>query len=247
MKRSTIGAALALGAACILSGRAAAADCADQSCPREVSTAMAASATRLPLVLSVGLRTLTYSPSARDRFDGGVQSSSSGYEFMGDALGNSPLRAYGPEIGIDWAFSPFAYIGADASWGTGSWWSQPFAAGQTMVGPRGTVNEQMWLSGLRAGVRLPLGPVSLRTELLGGAEWVSLEQYATAAGGQALANAQSVFWLVEPRVAADLWVSPFVALSAFATMPGFQPQATNAGVAVAWHPRSFDGRYIGVL
>jgi hypothetical protein len=76
---------------------------------------------------------------------------------------------------------------------------------------------------------------------------VSLQQYATMTAGQTAATAQSVFWLVEPRVAADLWVSPFVAISAFATMPGFVPQATNAGIAVAWHPRSFDGRYIGVL
>ena len=61
------------------------------------------------------------------------------------------------------------------------------------------------------------------------------------------ASAQSALWLVEPRAAVDLWVSPYVAVTAFATMPGFNAQATNAGFSVAWHPRSFDGRYVGVL
>jgi len=240
-------AALTAGAAAITLAGPAAADCADQSCPKEVSTAMSSSGGKLPLVLSVGVRSLSYVPSSHDRFDGSVQSSSLGYDFTGDQLGSSPLRAYGAEIGADYGLTPLVYVGAAAAWGEGSWSAQPFDAGSTTVSPRATVNSHMWLTGLRAGVRLPLGPVSLRAEVLGGAQWIDLQQFATSGGMQMTADASTVAWLVEPRVAADLWVTPYTVLSVFASMPDGSSSAADAGLMVAWHWRSFDGRYSGVL
>lgn len=239
--------ALAAAAAVMLVARAARADCADPSCPKEVAAAMAKSAARPPLVLSVGLRSLSYAPNARDRFDGGVQTSPMGYTFQGDALGGSTLRAWGGELGLDWAFTPFTYVGVAGAWGVGEWSSQPFQAGSLMVEPRATVNARLWLTGLRAGVRLPLGPVSFRAEMLGGAEWISLQQLATVAATSMTADASSAMWLLEPRVAVDLWTTPYTAFSVYGTMPGFDSRATNGGIAFAIHVRSFDGRYTGVL
>ena len=103
------------------------------------------------------------------------------------------------------------------------------------------------LTGVRAGVRLPLGPLSVRGEMLGGAEWISLQQYASIGQGSMTANATTVTWLLEPRVAVDLWTTPYTAVSVFGTMPGFDSRAVNGGVAFAVHLRSFDGRYVGVL
>lgn len=230
-----------------LTVRPAAADCADPSCPKEVSQAMASSAARYPLVLSVALRSLSYAPSSRDRFDGNVQTSPTGYQFTGDALGGSPVRAYGAELGLDWAFSSFFYAGAAAAWGEGAWSATPFAAGPMTIEPRSTINARLWLTGLRAGVRLPLGPLSVRGEMLGGAEWIDLAQYASVGTSSWTASATSVAWLVEPRVAVDLWTSPYTVVSVFGTMPGFDSRAANGGVAFAVHLRSFDGRYVGVL
>jgi hypothetical protein len=248
MMRSRTFAALLVGAVSILSTRVAAADCADKSCPAVVSEAMAQSGNRFPLILSMGVRSMSYAPSSHDRFDGNVASSSTGYQFQGDALGDTPLRAYGLEIGADYALTPLFYTGLATAWGEGSWSAQPFQAGGVIVSPRATVNSHMWLTGVRAGVRLPLGPVSLRAELLGGAQWMDLQQYATTStGGQMSADATTVAWLVEPRVAADLWVTPYVVVSAFAAMPGIDTQAANGGILLAWHWRSFDGRYSGVL
>jgi hypothetical protein len=249
MMRSRTCAALVVAAASILSSREAAADCAgaDKSCPTTVSQAMAQSSGRFPLILSIGLRSLSYAPSSHDRFDGNVQASPMGYAFNGDALGDSALRAYGLEIGADYALTPLVYAGVATAWGEGSWTAQPFDAGGVTVSPRATVNSHMWLSGVRAGVRLPLGPVSLRAEVLGGAEWIDLQQFAGMAGGQMTADASTVSWLVEPRVSADLWVTPYLVVSAFAAMPGVNTQAANGGLMLAWHWRSFDGRYSGVL
>ena len=61
------------------------------------------------------------------------------------------------------------------------------------------------------------------------------------------ATASTVTWLLEPRVAVDLWTTPYTAVSVFGTMPGFDSRAANGGVAFAVHLRSFDGRYVGVL
>jgi hypothetical protein len=247
MNGKAAGIALGVLVASVLMARSAAADCADLSCPKEVSQAMAASGTRYPLVLSVGLRSLSYEPSSRDRFDGMVQTSPTGYQFTGDALGDSAVRAYGAELGLDWAFTSFVYAGAAAAWGEGAWSAAPFTAGGLTIDPRATVNAHMWLTGLRAGIRLPLGPLSVRGEVLGGAEWVSLQQYASVGPSSMTATATTVAWLIEPRVAVDLWTTPFTALSVFGTMPGFDSRAVNGGVAFAVHLRSFDGRYVGVL
>jgi hypothetical protein len=247
MNGKAAGIALGVIVALELMARVAAADCTDPSCPKEVSQAMAASGTRYPLVLSVGLRSLSYQPSSRDRFDGGVQTSATGYQFTGDALGDSTVRSYGAELGLDWAFTSFVYAGAAAAWGEGAWSAPPFAAGGLTIDPRATVNAHMWLTGVRAGVRLPLGPLSVRGELLGGAEWISLQQYASVGQSSMTATATTVTWLLEPRVAVDLWTTPFTALSVFGTMPGFDSRAANGGVAFAVHLRSFDGRYVGVL
>ncbi|HEY3817458.1 MAG TPA: hypothetical protein VGL81_09820 [Polyangiaceae bacterium] len=247
MNGKAMGIALGVIGAGMLVVRIAAADCMDPSCPKEVSQAMAASGTRYPLVLSVGLRSLSYEPSSRDRFDGSVQASPAGYQFTGDALGDSAVRTYGAELGLDWAFTSFVYAGAAAAWGEGAWSAAPFAAGDMTIDPRATVNAHMWLTGVRAGLRLPLGPLSLRGELLGGAEWISLQQYASVGPSSMTANAATVTWLLEPRVAIDLWTTPFTALSVFGTMPGFDSRAANGGFAFAVHLRSFDGRYVGVL
>ncbi|HEX8792543.1 MAG TPA: hypothetical protein VF765_16460 [Polyangiaceae bacterium] len=249
MKRSRTWAALLAATAGILTTHVAAADCAgaDKSCPTTVSQAMAQSGNRFPLILSMGVRSLSYAPSSHDRFDGNIQASPMGYSFNGDALGDAPLRAYGLELGADYALTPHIYVGLATAWGEGSWTSQGFQSGGVSISPRATVNSHMWLTGPRVGVRLPLGPVSFRAEVLGGAEWIDLQQFAGMAGSQMSADASTVSWLVEPRVSADLWVTPYLVVSAFAAMPEVDTQAANGGLMLAWHWRSFDGRYSGVL
>lgn len=247
MKYARTAIAATIATAAVLVAREAQADCTDGSCPREVAQAMADSSARRPLVLSVGLRSLSYVPSSRDRFDGDIQASPMGYQFSGDSLGDSTVRAYGGEIGADLAVTPLVYVGAAAAWGEGAWSATPFPAGALTIEPRGTVDVHMWQTGLRAGVRLPLGPISVRAEVLGGAEWLSLQQLALQGAGSMTATAASVTWLVEPRVAVDLWTTPYTVLSAFGTMPDFDSRGANGGLLFAWHVRSFDGRYSGVL
>ncbi|HEY8088769.1 MAG TPA: hypothetical protein VIF09_13010, partial [Polyangiaceae bacterium] len=211
------GAALAGVIGAILSAAGTArADCTDGSCPRDVAQAMSESGARRPLVLSFGLRSLSYMPSSRDRFDGNLSAGPMSYQFNGDSLGGDPVRTFGGEVGADLLLTPFVYIGAAGAWGEGSWSTTPFAAGDVMVQPRGTINAHIWQTGLRAGVRIPLGPITARAELLGGAQWISLEQQAVSTTMQMVGGASTVTWLVEPRAAVDLWTTPYTVLSAFA-------------------------------
>ncbi|MGH7294571.1 MAG: hypothetical protein ACRELB_06555, partial [Polyangiaceae bacterium] len=86
-----------------------------------------------------------------------------------------------------------------------------------------------------------------------GAQLVALQQLGTATGATGATGAtmscgaSTVAWLVEPRAAVDLWITPYTVLSAFAAMPGVDARAANGGLLFAWHLRSFDGRYSGVL
>jgi hypothetical protein len=249
MKHARIAMALVAAAGTLLAARVAQADCTDPSCPKEVSQAMQASALRRPFVFSFAVRSLSYLPSAHDRFDGHVQSSPMGYQFSGDELGGSTIRTFGAELGADYALTPLFYAGAAAAWGEGAWSATPFAAGNMTLQPRGTVDTHMWLTGARVGARLPLGPVSVRAELLAGAQWMEVDQLAQpATGSQTMTgSARTVTWLLEPRAAVDLWTTPYLVVSAFGTMPGFESRAANGGLLFAWHWRSFDGRYSGVL
>lgn len=89
------GAAVAAAIGAILSARSAWADCTDGSCPRDVAQAMAESGSRRPLVLSFGLRSLSYMPSSRDKFDGSLSAGPMTYQFNCDSLGSDPVRAWG--------------------------------------------------------------------------------------------------------------------------------------------------------
>jgi len=97
--------------------------------------------------------------------------------------------------------------------------------------------------GASAGLRLPLGPVSLRGEMLVGANWVSLSQYASNATNKLTSTATAITALIEPRAAIDLWVTPFATVSLFGAMPSFEPSAVDAGIMLSGHFRAFDGRY----
>ncbi len=46
----------------------------------------------------------------------------------------------------------------------------------------------------------------------------------------------------EPRVFVDLWATPYLTVSAFGAMPGFDPRAASGGVVISGHFGAFDGR-----
>lgn len=198
-----------------------------------------------PLVATVGFRSLSYVPAMGGTFDGNVETSPLAYSFPGQSLGAGSLRTYGMELGLDWVPVPFAYAGVSLAFGFGQWNGTGFNASNLGITSRGSLDASMFDYGALAGLRLPLGTVSLRGEMLVGGSSVSIDQYAQSGNSQLTATASTTVLLLEPRAALDVWVTPTITLSLFGSMPAFVPEAVNGGVILSMHLRAFDG--MGVL
>ncbi len=194
-----------------------------------------------PLVATLGLRSLSYVPSMGGTFDGNVETSPLAYSFPGQSLGASAVRTYGPAAGLAWYPIPFVYVGAELAFGWGQWSGAGFSTSNLAISSRGTLDASMIDYGALAGLRLPLGTLSLRGEMLVGGSTVSIDQYAQNGSNQLTATASATVLLLEPRAALDVWISPTVTLSLFGSMPAFEPDAVNAGVILSMHLRAFDG------
>jgi hypothetical protein len=194
-----------------------------------------------PFVATLTLRSLSFAPSARDSFDGDVATSPLAYKFSGDALGN--LRTYGVEMGLFWYPTPFTYVGPSLGLGTGTYSGPSFVADSLTIEPRDTLNLSVTTLGAVGGLRLPLGLVSLRAELLAGGSWISIDQYALNAANRLTATATTTSWRIEPRATLDLWATPFATVSLFGAMPSFDSRSFDAGLVLSGHLRAFDGRF----
>jgi hypothetical protein len=87
------------------------------------------------------------------------------------------------------------------------------------------------------GARVPIGRVSLRGELIAGVHGASL-------GGMSSVQADSApLPLVEPRIAADVWLSPWWVLEAFAGTNVIDRSEHVVGLGLGLHFQAFDGRY----
>ncbi|HEY8091131.1 MAG TPA: hypothetical protein VIF09_24880 [Polyangiaceae bacterium] len=195
-----------------------------------------------PIVATLSLRSISYSPSSRDSFDGNVETSPLAYKFGGNAFG-APIRTYGIEMGLFWYPTPFTYLGPALGLGEGKYAGGPFTADALTIEPRDSLNATTTTFGGVAGLRLPLGSVSLRGELFAGGDWLSIDQYASNATNRLTATSSATVLLIEPRAALDLWATPFLTVSLFGAMPAFDPRATDAGLVLSGHLRAFDGRY----
>jgi hypothetical protein len=199
------------------------------------------SAGEIPLVATLGLRSLSYAPSMGGTFDGNVETSPLAYSFPGQSLGSTSLRTYGMEAGLAWYPIPFAYVGLSLAFGMGQWSGAGFSSNNLGISSRGSLDASMINYAALAGLRLPLGTMSLRGEMLLGGSSISIDQYAQNGNNQLTATASSTVLLLEPRVALDVWATPTLTVSLFGSMPSFDPDAANAGIILSMHLRAFDG------
>jgi hypothetical protein len=195
-----------------------------------------------PIVAWVSARTLSYPTSSGGMFDGNVESSPLAYHFRGNALGSSAIRSYGGETGLAWLVVPYFYVGANLAYGAGHSSASPFVANGLTLSPGAGLNvDDTVVSGV-VGMRLPLGPISVRADLLAGASLMSVDQYATSGANQLTATGSATGLYLEPRVHVDVWVTPFFSVGAFAGMPSLDPTGTNAGITLSVHTVAYDGR-----
>lgn len=162
----------------------------------------------------------------------------------GNALG---MRAI-DDVGFDFRMHGFAtksfYIGLD--------WAFAFGAVKPNLEPRtdyelrdkGGLN---WIHARLAtvlGGRVPLGPFSARLEALVGVQIASLTLEGRRPGGEWVkGSVTAVGLLLEPRLAVDVWTSPWSTISVWGGGNVLFPADRTMGLSFALHGRAFDGHY----
>jgi hypothetical protein len=154
-------------------------------------------------------------------------------QFQGDRLG--PMHGNGFYVDARMHVTPWFYAGVDlrAAYGDAPAATFAFAGGQMASW------DGAWLMTMAgvAGARLPLGRISLRGELVAGIHGATLTSHAMDT------SADTVAPLVEPRVAVDLWMSPWWVLEATAGANALDRSEHVFGLGLSFHGQAFDGRY----
>jgi hypothetical protein len=138
---------------------------------------------------------------------------------------------------------PYFYVGAGLAYGAGHSSAAPFSANGLTLTPGAGLNVSDTVVSGVVGGRLPLGPVSIRLDLLAGASLMSVDQYATSGPNQLTATGSATGLYLEPRVHLDVWATPFFSVGAFAGMPNLDTTGTNVGVTLSVHTVAYDGRF----
>lgn len=132
----------------------------------------------------------------------------------------------------------YLYVGVELSLGAGSEVSSSRTRELMVVRP----GSLLYLGGgAVVGTSLPLGDFRLRGELLTGFRSVHLEIETQLEDCIETETHSTWAWAVEPRLAMDYWVKPYLTLGAFVGMDVLELGSVYGGVGVALHIVSFDG------
>ncbi|MBI2392186.1 MAG: hypothetical protein HYV09_21540 [Deltaproteobacteria bacterium] len=196
-----------------------------------------------PIVVGVGLWSGHVEPVGRT-WSGSIGTDHpSRFGIAGSAIG---MRAM-TDVGFDFRLHAFAsrsiYLGVD--------WAFAMGAAQTTIAPTAgwELRDRPTLDWVHArlatvvGGRIPLGRLSLRVETLVGVQVVALKVEGRKDGAEWTQGSLTSFaLLLEPRVAVDLWTSPWATVSAWGGQSFVHPAERSMGVSFALHGRAFDGK-----
>lgn len=200
----------------------------------------------MPLVAAFGFFSSHVEPRGRTwhaSIDKKGDASSEGVGVSGAAMGMRSVQTFGFDFRFVGNLSQHAYLGLDTA--------MAFAAIDSAVAPTGgfEFRDQKTLDfvhvreALVLGGRVPLGRLSLRVESLVGFDVVSASlEMRKGQGDWRRGSVTSFTFLLEPRVAVDVWMSPWSTVSLWAGTNFLHPNDRATGVSFAIHGRSFDGR-----
>lgn len=164
-----------------------------------------------------------------------------GYRFGGEALSVSTLSAYGGDGGFTIYLFDQLYTGVEGGLMLGSARTATFKSGSHTLSNAGGVDVLMLHAGLPVGYRVPLGRASIRGEVLFGGVLASVSQLDELDGKSERKSAQAGRWLVESRIAADIWFTQHLSFGAYAGLNVIDSRGTALGLSMTWHARAFDG------
>lgn len=201
-----------------------------------------------PVVVGTGLWSGHVVPSNRNWSGTFGKDAPIKFSLPGQQLGMKSVD----DVGFDFRMHGYAtktfYLGVD--------WALALGRVKTNITPRegfemrdkGSLNYIHAKLATVLGARLPLGPLSLRLEALIGVQIasVSLEGRSVTANGHGdwlKGSFSSVAFLLEPRVAVDVWTTPWSTISAWGGGSVLFPAERSMGLTIALHGRAFDGRF----
>jgi len=150
-----------------------------------------------------------------------------------DGKNLAPIRANGFYIDVRLHPASWWYVGVDLA---AAWADAPpmqfTTRGGEMIDWTGAAVATM--AGL-AGVRVPIGRLSLRGELVAGLHGGMLHSADVAGEADAA--------LVAPRIAIDAWFQRWWVIEAFAGVNLLDRSEQSFGLALGFHSQAFDGHY----
>jgi hypothetical protein len=166
------------------------------------------------------------------------------YSYPGEALGVKSLSG----IGIEGGFGLFLYgqlymkFEGAVTWGTASTASFTASNGVKLSKDTG-INVNLLQGGVPIGYRIPLGRAALRGELMLGAATATVDHHVDAQGLPTTGSASSTRFLVEPRLAGEIWFSQHISFGGYFGMNVLDTdwRSRGFGLSLTWHNRSFDG------
>jgi hypothetical protein len=199
----------------------------------------------LPLTFRFGLRWSELSPSGVS-FDGVPEANQGqrykGFSYDGGDLGVDRLRTWGFEGGFTVFIVGQLYLGAEGGFAFGSVHTRSFTAGYVSLSDDSGFDLSVLHGGLPVGYRIPLGRASIRGEMLFGGVVMSVSHRMSAVDIDAHeANASAARWLIEPRIAGDVWFTQHLSAGLYAGTNLLDFGARSLGISLTMHLRAFDG------
>lgn len=198
-----------------------------------------------PLTLGVGLTSSHLVPSSRNWSGTLGKDNPVRFRLPGQALGMRSID----DVGFDFRMSGYVnhtlYVGID--WGVAFGSVHPTFAQPSNVEIRNKKGINFVHAKVASviGARLPLGPFSARIEALIGLQVAGVTVEGRKPNGEWVQGSLSnVAFLLEPRVAVDLWTGPWTTMTVWGGGNVFFPADRSMGVSFALHGRAFDGRYL---
>lgn len=167
-----------------------------------------------------------------------------GYSFSGDTLGVPRLSGIGMDGGVTLFLVGQLYSGGEVGVGFGSFHRRTFTTGKHTLSNHSGVNVTIVHGGVPIGYRIPLGRASLRGEMFMGFVSASVShdvRAPTIPEAPSAASAGAVRWLVEPRVAADIWFTQHVSFGVYGGVNLVDTGGRVLGLSLTYHHRAFDG------
>ncbi len=199
---------------------------------------------RWPIALALTFPYQTFDPNGLNfRFKHGKHDPNP-FTIPGDKLGSTAFGTAGFNLRMEAFVWSWIYIGAEFGLGLGHNQIADFNAmvakvPQNFTGSEAAVNTVLFHGGVFAGLRIPLGRVSLRLEGLAAGNVTSLNVHSTA--GDYIGSAAS--GALMPRAAIDFWASPNVTFSVYGGVNALDTGERTLGLMLEYHVRSFDGAF----